>query len=141
MKETIKSKIQSKNAIYKKYIQNGRFESDFFFFENLLTEINEFISSTKALYYENLAKKLNSSLLQEKTYWSIPKTIYSNKKISLILPLLVDNKFVTDMKTKAYICNDFFAEQCTPMKNNTVLSINQIFLTQSRTKFSKSSEL
>ena len=50
----------------------------------------------------------------------------------LIIPLLVCNRFVTDMKTKANIFNEFFAEQCTPSKSNSVLPINQEFLTQSR---------
>ena len=75
---------------------------------------------------------LNNPLLQEKIYWSILKTFYSDKRILLIPPLLVDNKLVTDMKTKANIFNDFFAEQCTPLKNNNVLPINQKILTHSR---------
>ena len=80
MNETIKSKIKAKNALYKKYIQNGRFESDFVYLENSTIELNELISSTKALYYENLAKKLSNPLLQTKTYWSILKTFYNDKK-------------------------------------------------------------
>ena len=51
MNETIKSKMKAKNILYKKYIQNGRFESDFIFLENLITELNELISSAKASYY------------------------------------------------------------------------------------------
>ena len=47
MNETIKSKIKAKNILYKKYIENGRFESDFIFLENLITELNKLISSTK----------------------------------------------------------------------------------------------
>ena len=57
MNETIKSKIKAKNALYKKYIQNGRFESDFVYQQNLIIKLNELISSTGALYYENLASK------------------------------------------------------------------------------------
>ena len=55
MNETIKSKMK---AIYHivEYIQNGRFESDFSFLENLITGLNELISFTKALYYKNLGK-------------------------------------------------------------------------------------
>ena len=68
---------------------------------------------------------LYNLLLQEKTYWSVLRTIYSNKKITLIPPLLVDDKFVTDMKTKAKTFNAFFAEQCTHFKNKSVLPINQ----------------
>ena len=80
MNENIKSKIKTKNLLFKQYIQNGRFESDFVFLENLITEINELISSTKNLYYENLAKKLNNPLLQAKTYWSVLKSFYNEKK-------------------------------------------------------------
>ena len=71
-------------------------------------------------------------LLQTKTYWSIPKTFYNDKKIPLIPPLLLGDKHVTDIKTKANIFNEYFAEQCTLLKNSGVLPINQIFLTQPR---------
>ena len=75
-------------------MQHERFESDFGFLKALINELNELISST--LYYENLAKKLNNPLLQAKTYWSILKTFYNDKKILLISPLLIDDKFATD---------------------------------------------
>ena len=84
-------------------------ESDLVLLENLIIELNELISSTKALFYENVAKKLNNPLLQEKTYWSILKIFYSDKKIPLIPSLLVDHTFVTDMRTKANIFNEYFA--------------------------------
>ena len=45
---------------------------------------------------------------------------------------MVDNNFVTDIQTKANIFKKFFAEQCTPLKNNSALPVNQMFLTQSR---------
>ena len=86
--------------------------------ETLITEINDFITSTKDVYYNNLAKRLNNPLLQAKTYWSILKTFYNDKNIPIIPPLLIDNKF--------------FADQCTPSKNGSVLPKRQIFLTQSR---------
>ena len=97
MNEIIKYKIKIKNLLFKQYIQNGRFESDFVFLETLITEINEFISSSKKLYYETLAKKLNNLLLQAKTYWSIIKTFYNKKKIPLVLPFLIDNMFLTNI--------------------------------------------
>ena len=58
MNETIRSKIKGKKHTPQKYIQNGRFESDFIFLENLITELNELISSTKASHYENLGRKI-----------------------------------------------------------------------------------
>ena len=68
MNKSIKSKIQAKNVLYKKYIQNRGFESDFVFVQNLIPEHYKLVSSAKALYYENLTKKLNNPLLQEKTH-------------------------------------------------------------------------
>ena len=82
MNETIKLKIKAKDNMYKKYIQNGRFESDFVLLETLITELNELVSTTKALYYENIGKKLNDPLLQAKTYWSILKNILQRQKNS-----------------------------------------------------------
>ena len=70
--------------------------------------------------------------MKAKTYWSILKTFYNDKKIPLIPPLLVDDKHVTNIKTKANIFNEYCAEQCTLLKNSSVLPINQTFLTQSR---------
>ena len=57
--------------------------------------------------------------------------ILSRQKVPLIPPLLVDDKHVTDNKTKANIFNEYFAEQCSHLKSNSVLPINQTFLTQS----------
>ena len=124
MNDNIKAKIKAKNPLFKQYMQNERFESNFGFLKALITELNELISSTKTLYYENLAKKLNDPLLQVKTYWSILKTFYNDKKIPLIPPLLIDDKFVTYIRTKANFFNKFFAEQCTPLKNGSVLPVN-----------------
>ena len=39
---------------------------------------------------------------------------------------------MTDIKTKANIFNEYFAEQCTPLKKSSAFPINQRFLTQSR---------
>ena len=82
-------------------MENGRFESEFMIIETLITEINELISATKDIYYNNLAKRLNNPLSQSKTYWSILKTFYNDKKIPIIPPLLINDKFVTDITNKS----------------------------------------
>ena len=62
MNDTIKVKIKTKNLLFKQSMQNERFESDFGFLKALITKLNELVPSTKTLYYENLAKKLNNPL-------------------------------------------------------------------------------
>ena len=54
--EIIKSKMETKNKPYQQYIQNGMLESDLVFIESLIAGLNDLISYTKNLYYENLAK-------------------------------------------------------------------------------------
>ena len=102
------------------------------FIETLIAELNDLISHTKDLHCENLAKKLNNPLLQAKTYWSILKSFYNDTKVPLTPPLLIDDKFVTDIQTKTNILNKFFADHCQPLNNASDLPTNQIFLTQSR---------
>ena len=80
MNETIKNKMKVRKNLFKQYIQNGRFESDFILIEILGNELSDLISQTKTLYYKNLAKELNNPLLQAKTYWSILKTFDNDKK-------------------------------------------------------------
>lgn len=80
MNETTKSKCKTRNEFFVQYIQSGRFQSDFLFLESLTIEINELISSTKVLFYENLVKNLNNPLLQAKTYSSIIQTFGNDKK-------------------------------------------------------------
>ena len=70
MNETIKEKMKAK-----KYIQNGRFETDFIFLENLITELNELIYSTKASYYENLLNKIKQPFIASKNLLVNPKNI------------------------------------------------------------------
>ena len=76
--------------------------------------------------------KLNNPKTCAKTYWSILKSFYNYGKISLIPPLLVNNKIVSDFTEKANLFNDFFATQCTPLSNNSVLTSAIFFKTLSR---------
>ena len=100
--------------MYNKYVQNGKFESELLLLEIIIIELNELFKSIKALQYETLSKKLNNIYYKAKTSWSILKIIYNEKKIALILPLLLNDKFVNDIKIKACIFDKCFAEQCTP---------------------------
>ena len=124
--------MKAKNKFYKQQIKNGRLESDFVFIESLVNEINKLISKAKSLYYVNLSKKLNNVLLEAKTYLSILKTFYNDKTIPLIPPLLINHKFLTDIQAKGDIFNKFFADQCTPLKNNSMIPTKQLFMTQAK---------
>ena len=85
------------------------------------------ISIRKDEYYDHLSKKLNNPNTSAKNYWSILKSFYKGTKVSLMPPLLANNKTVSDFTEKAKLFNDFFASQCTPISNNSVLPSRKSF--------------
>ena len=60
-------------------------------------------------------------LTSTKTYWSILKSFLDNKKISCIPPLFQQNRYITKYKGKTELFNNFFANQCSLIKNSSVL--------------------
>ena len=79
------------------------------------------IEKSKDEYYYRLGKQLNDPSTSAKSYWTILKTFYNKRKIPLIPPLLVNNSFVTDLKEKANLFNEFFCKQCTLVANDSTL--------------------
>ena len=75
----------------------------------LTSELSLIISQRREEeYYFQLAKKLNNSQANAKTFWSILKTIFNGKKIPFMPPLLIDGMLVSDFKEKTNRFNEFF---------------------------------
>ena len=90
------------------------------------------ILKRKEKYYHHLSFKLKNPNTSTKAYWSILKSFYNDTKVSLVPPLLVNNKIVSDFTKKATLFNDFFATQCTPLTNDSILPSTISFKTHSR---------
>ena len=54
-----------------------------------------------------------------KTYWSILKTFANGRKVPVIPPLLINNEFISNFKTKANYFNKFFNQQCTAISTDS----------------------
>ena len=76
------------------------------------------ISRRKEEYQDHLALKLGDPMTNAKTYWSLLKTFDNGKNVSVITPLLINNKVISDFGAKANDFKKFFASQCTPLNNN-----------------------
>ena len=79
------------------------------------------IEESKEKYYVRLSKKLLDPQTNPKSYWSVLETFSNNKKIFPIPPLLHGDKFIIDFKDKAEIFNNFFAHQCSILRNKSEL--------------------
>ena len=60
-------------------------------------------------YHGQLSDKLNDPETSRKSYWSILKSLYNEKKVQLIPPILVNNKLISSFKEKANNFSDFVA--------------------------------
>ena len=81
------------------------------------------ILKRKQDYYRLFSDNLNYPHTSTKSYWSILKTLYNGKKIPLILPILINNKLISNFKEKANHFIAFFAFQCLPVSNNSTLPL------------------
>ena len=71
------------------------------------------IKASKQKYYCRVTNKLTNAKKGSKADRSILKRFLNNKKIPLIPPLFYENRF----KKKVELCNSFFADQYSLMRN------------------------
>ena len=138
MNEYIKRKIMDKKVISKSSNTNKSYDANLKL-QAVSTELSEMILTWKDDYHRQFSDKLNDPKTSVKAYWSILKTLYSGKKITLIPLILVNNKLVSIFKKKANHFNAFFASQCIPVSNDSALpstanSVSNISLTSIQIK-------
>ena len=102
----------------KNYIANGKCITDY--------ERLQLINCCK------LSTKLANPSTSSKSYWSILKIFVNGKKIPIISPVLVNDKFVTNFLEKANLFNEFFSKQCQPLQNNSTLPKSNTYHTENR---------
>ena len=93
-----------------------------------LQNINDLQAQTKSLidiskhnYFSRISEKLKSTSINTKCYWSLLKTFFNNNKIPCIPPLYHDDKFVFDFKKKSKIFNNYSAQNCSVINNNSTV--------------------
>ena len=128
----MKTLIEKKNHLFKSFMANGRLTINRVRLQQPGAELINIIKSSNENFYNKLVKKLKSSNTSNKTYWSLMKSFVNGKKAPIISPLLFNNNLISNFKEKANIFYDFFAQQCQPIANNSILPTNQIFYTQNR---------
>lgn len=110
--EFMESKIKWKNEIYKTYTENCCNDNNYFGFQDANRVITEIINTK-----------------QSKNQF--PKTFYNIKNIPLILPLPVHNYVISDFKAEATLWT-FFASQCTPLENGSIIPCSRGCVTDTK---------
>ena len=122
--------IKKKKDIFQKQKESNTINHTIL--SNITLELSNAISFSKVKYHERLAIKLNDPKTAPKTCWSIAKIFFNVSKFPLISPILVYNEFITNFSVKANLFNDFFREQCRPIRNDSSLPNNQTIETVNR---------
>ena len=109
----IRTVIEMKNNAQKKYIRSGIRHNYYVRLENLTTDVSNLIHDTKTEYHSKLVAILVDPSTSAKLYCSILKTFANGRKVAVIPPLLINNEFTSNLKTKANHFNRFYNQQCT----------------------------
>ena len=117
----IRSKLRKQNKLYKKFRKNGFKNEDKIVLDKFRVECSEAIHNTRENYLKKQGEKLADPKTAQKTYWKILNSFLSKCKIPRIPPLFIDGNFIVNCKDRAKIFNDYFASQCTPFVNDSIL--------------------
>ena len=119
--QTIKYRISQIHKLYDSFIYNGKRNADYESVIVATNNLNQLINNSKSEYYNRLSSKLSNTNTSPKAYWTILKSIFSNKKIPKIPPLFVNNNVISNFQDKATLFNSHFAKQCSILNNNSNL--------------------
>ena len=128
----IRKILTKKNEIFKQYIANGKSQTDYERLQLISNSVKETLRSSKEKFYYKLSTKLANPSVSSKNFWSILKNFVNGKKIPIIQPLLVNDKFVTNFFKNANLFNEIFSKQCQPLKNNSTLPKSNTYHTENR---------
>ena len=106
LNRNVKNLLRKQNKIYKKYKKNGYKNEDKIIMDRMRNECFDAINNAKEKYLEGLGAKLADPTTGQKIYWKILNKFLNKCKVPRIPPLLVQNKFIIDLKKKLrYLIN------------------------------------
>ena len=90
-------------------------------FRTLQNKLSCLIETSNQEHFSKIAKKLSDPSISSKTHWYIYKKCLTGEKVPCIPPSFHENKFITGFREKAEIFISQFANQCSLIKNTSVL--------------------
>ena len=101
------------------FYRDGQKESNHDKVSKRSAECTRDILEVKKQFILKMTNKFEDAFIAPKSYWTLINHPLYNKKIPVILPLLVDWNFVSNFNKKTNLFNNFFASICTPKNNGS----------------------
>ena len=118
----VKQAIKKNHRVYSRWKKAGKPDTGRDTVKAVNNETDRKIDIAKSNYQKEIENKLNNSN-NTNLFWSVVNRLVGNKKITNIPPLLENDVFITSFDEKANIFNNYFAKQCNPMENDSVLPL------------------
>ena len=119
----LKTAIRRNSRVYRKWVKRGRNINDYDQVREVQNITSKLIRQSKKLHYEKLGEKLSDPLTGQKHFWNAFKRISNKKKHTNIPPIIENNTYVSNFRQKANIFNDYFADQCKILDNDSTLPL------------------
>ena len=107
-----------------RYLNNGaigKSQTDYEGWQLIRNSLAETIRPSKDNLYCKLSTKVANPSRSSKTSCLLLKTFNNRKKSPIMLPLLVNDKFIANFLEKSNLLNEFFGKQCQPLQSNSTL--------------------
>ena len=122
LSDDIRRRLRKHNKIYKKFKRDGFKDEEKAKIEQSKSKINNAIQTAKEKYLQREGNKLCDPKIGQKTYWKIMNKFLNKCKVPRIPPLFQNRNFIVNCYEKAKLFNSYFATQCTPFENESILN-------------------
>ena len=106
---------------FKVFLRNGCRANEKIRIDEMKQEYTSIVENDKERYFSSLGSSLSNPSTGPKKYWSALKKIMRTNITTVIPPILKNNIFITDIKEKCVIFNEYFREQCKTIVNSSIL--------------------
>jgi len=106
---------------FKKFLKNGCPAPDKTDIDDMKDKYNTLVEREKEKYMKSLGSDLSNPITAKKKYWSAMKKILKKNITTIIPPILQEGTFITDIKEKCNIFNEYFKNQCIVLATPSII--------------------
>jgi len=119
--QVLKTAIKRNSRVYRKWVKNGRNSDSHGKVRDVQNITNKLIKEAKLVYYKKFGEKLSDPQTGQKIFWNAFKRLSNKKKNTNIPPIIDDDVYISNFRQKANVFNEYFADQCNILENDSVL--------------------
>ena len=108
---------------FKAFTRRGSPQTEKPHIDSLKQEFSDVVQKEKEMYMKDLGAQVSNPRTGQKRYFTALKKLMNNKVSTLIPPILLEGRFITDIKEKCEAFNQYFKKQCTLVDTTSTLPL------------------